>query len=93
MARIAYSNETDGMLGLVIEPWANDYWLAPGDRFEIEAPEPDVWFEVAHHKDLVLLWVNGPAGTNHPSIRSQGVELECAHQRPPNAFSAPQKES
>jgi hypothetical protein len=70
---IAYANRTATRLLIILEPWAEQYWLAPGDQIEIKAHRRS-----AGHLELEVtkaaLIVYGWAGSTVRILRD-GVEL------------------
>ena len=83
VTRVTIANETagDSMLCVYVEPLANDYWIAPGQRLSFEArmSEPDL--DVIWHND-VTIWM-GDADPLAISVKTEdGVEVDCGFQRP-----------
>ena len=51
-------NRSDKLLMVFTEPEAQDFWLKPGDEFEIRAPitDSDAMFEIALHEDGITVY-------------------------------------
>ncbi|WP_435593696.1 hypothetical protein [Nocardia sp. bgisy118] len=58
------TNENDKMLGVWVEPLAEEYWMRPGDVFTIAYDDADhvedvigdAHFDVQSHGDMVTVW-------------------------------------
>ncbi|MFD5325427.1 hypothetical protein [Streptomyces sp. NPDC127092] len=84
MPEIRLGNDTDRALAIWVEPWGEDYWMNPGERFAIAADTPegedDKPFEVVLHDQGVSVWVSF---AYEATVRDQsGARIECGHQRP-----------
>ncbi|MCP4783308.1 MAG: hypothetical protein GY878_07135 [Fuerstiella sp.] len=75
-------NRGDQLLIVFTEPEAQDYWLKPGDEFEIRAPITDAnaQFEISIHEEGITIWP--PHEMGYISVWHNDVELGCGHQRP-----------
>ncbi|NEC90688.1 hypothetical protein G3I71_33940 [Streptomyces sp. SID12501] len=87
-------NHSGQRLELVLEPYASDHWLMPGEAFVVVAvgspgdmpwsgttPDADP-FQVDHRAGSITVHVNSGRGWVEDL---DGKEVECAHQRPPVA--------
>jgi len=76
-----FENRTDAMFALHLEPWGSDFWLAPGEIFEVvpQSTDNDYHLHVVHRTDGVQVFVEG-GGT--AIVCCNGHELQCGHQRP-----------
>ncbi len=66
---------------LYVEPEGGDFWLLPGQTFELRAETPA-------KNERFELWDNGDSlqvffGNSYISVFCDGRELQCGHQRPP----------
>lgn len=91
VGRLRISNDSDGLLELVVEPYGRDHWLNPGETFvvwTVGAAEGEPWpgypggtdpFEVDYRVGSVTVHVNGRYGYVEDA---DGREIACGHQRP-----------
>ncbi|MET9600516.1 hypothetical protein [Streptomyces sp. NPDC006459] len=85
MPKISLSNDTPKTLCIWVEPWGEDYWMNPKERFTIatETPEgvdsDEAPFDVSFHDKGVSVSVNGNEAVVHDQ---SGTALDCGHQRP-----------
>ncbi|MFA7766357.1 hypothetical protein [Streptomyces sp. NRRL S-448] len=86
MPKIRLSNDTKKTLGIWVEPWGEDYWMNPEEKFTIVTDTPkdadpdEEPFEVVFHDQGASVWVNtGYEATVHDH---SGNEVDCGHQRP-----------
>lgn len=88
MSSLPVRNAGDHALCLFIEPYGEDYWLNPGDRFTILPPEGiDARFDVTVTPELLSVWIyqgddDRQAVADYKITDEHGVELACGHQRP-----------
>jgi len=75
-------NHGDKLLMVFTEPEAQDFWLKPGDEFEIRAPitNPDAMFEIALYEEGISFYPSHDMG--YVSVWCNDEELGCGHQRP-----------
>ena len=80
--RQTVDNRGDKLLMIFTEPEAQDYWLKPGDQFEIRAPitDPNASFEIALHEEGISVYP--PHEMGYISVWCGDEELHCGHQRP-----------
>ena len=74
-------NSTGAMFPLYLEPWGMDYWLAPGEVFDIvpQNAGDDYYLHIISHPDGVQVYVEG---SGEAVVCCDGIELQCGHQRP-----------
>ena len=79
-----FENKTDAMFSLYLEPWGSDYWLSPGEIFDVvpQNAGDDFHLHVISYTDGVQVYVEG---TGEAIVCCDGRELPCGHQRPPSA--------
>lgn len=80
--KMIVTNETEGDRLLFIEPEAADFWLRPGETFELgaEATAEDSHFEIHDTSDGLTVYPS-----RHMSdiiVYCDGQVLSCGHQRP-----------
>ncbi|MCJ0869302.1 hypothetical protein [Streptomyces sp. AP-93] len=86
MPKIRLSNDTKKTLGIWVEPWGEDYWMKPGEKFTIVTDTPkdtdpdEAPFEVLFHDQGASVWVN--TGYKATVYDHSGNEVDCGHQRP-----------
>ncbi|MFD4535809.1 hypothetical protein ACFWNL_36665 [Kitasatospora sp. NPDC058397] len=92
MPKIRLSNDTEKTFGIWVEPWGEDYWMKPKEKFTIVTDTPkdtdsdETPFEVVFHDQGASVWVNiGYAATVYDH---SGNELDCGHQRPVEVLRA-----
>jgi hypothetical protein len=75
----SYTNRTERRLLLILEPWAEWYWIEPGQQVDIEARGgvPGGHFELEHTTDGLIVY--GWEGTVVHVLRD-GKELEQSSQ-------------
>lgn len=80
--RQTVDNRGDRLLMIFTEPEGQDYWLKPGDKFEVRAPitSADAMFEIALHDDGVIVYPSHDMG--YVSVWCNDIELDVGHQRP-----------
>ena len=80
--RQTVDNRGDKLLMIFTEPEAQDYWLKPGDQFEIRASitDPNANFEIALHEEGISVYP--PHEMGYISVWCGDEELHCGHQRP-----------
>ena len=91
MAAIAVTNDSAGWLVLWIEPFGEDRWLRPGERFVVRSdytgnePAFTVWYWV-NADDRVAgienVTVAIDQGFYQEVVDHDGRVIECGHQRP-----------
>ena len=81
-----FENKTNAMFSLYLEPWGSDFWLAPGEIFEVvpQNDSPDYHLHIINYADGVQVYVEGRGDA---IVCCNGKELQCGHQR----TSEPQK--
>lgn len=73
---------------LFIEPYGEDFWMKPGDAFEVvPLSAGNVQFSVAIAKDLFTVWLyedGDPCNAvlDYEVVKTDGEKLACGHQRP-----------
>ena len=66
---------------LVLEPWGEDYWLAPGDSVDVVAEKPDCErFELVRQSDALIVYVEGASLIVY--VERGGEILACGSGRP-----------
>jgi hypothetical protein len=80
--RQTVDNQGDKLLMVFVEPEALDYWLKPGDAFELRAPitDPKANFEIALHEEGIS--VCPPHEMGYITVWCGDEELDFGHQRP-----------
>jgi hypothetical protein len=80
---LTLANKSKALLLVQIEPEGADFWLRPGEEFDLEAQakKEDGRMEV-HHCDCYVAVFPATADVGYISVMQKGVELECGHQRP-----------
>ena len=70
---------------MMLEPWGEDYWIQPGEEFDVVAESADTAFHyvVVDHPDYVAVYAEGRCES--VSVFQKGQRLKCGHQKPPNA--------
>ena len=82
-SRLPVVNEGGSLLQVFVEPWANDFWLEPGEELVVIATNENATpeFERVDERDgLVSVYVNTPGSLFY--VMQGDVELECGHRRP-----------
>lgn len=79
-----FENKTDAIFSLYLEPWGSDYWLLPGEIFEVvpQNPDSDHHLHIVNYVDGVQVFVEG---NGEAIVCCKGHELPCGHQRPAGA--------
>ncbi|MFD7031568.1 hypothetical protein ACFWAR_26430 [Streptomyces sp. NPDC059917] len=86
MPTISLNNDTAKTLCIWVEPWGEDYWMKPKERFTVatETPEgvhsDEAPFDVSFRAHGVSVCVN--IGYEAVVYDQSGTELDCGHQRP-----------
>ncbi|MFJ5117967.1 hypothetical protein [Kitasatospora sp. NPDC088548] len=86
MPKIRLSNDTEKTLGIWVEPWGEDYWMKPNEKFTIVTDTPkdtdpdEAPFEVVFHDQGASVWAN--IGYQPTVYDHSGNEVDCGHQRP-----------
>jgi hypothetical protein len=72
--KLSYTNRTPGRLLLILEPWAEEYWIDPGQQVNIEVRNgtPGHYLELEHTSEGLTVY--GWEGTV-VSILRDGKEL------------------
>lgn len=74
-SRISLTNDSKGLLRLVIEPWADQYKIEPGTTVEIIAGEDRIESQIAvDYRDDGFLVVHG--WSNDMKVMIDGEEME-----------------
>jgi len=84
-AKISFSNNSSKILCLMNEPWGEDYWIAPGETFDL-IPEPSdaaCRFGVSYNGSCVSMYAEG--NITFVSYYQNKTLLDCGHNRPPNS--------
>jgi len=67
---------------IYIEPWGEDYWLLPGDKFKIiaygNASSP--YFSIFENDDSTQVYIEGNG--QDFSVRHGEKVIDCGYQRP-----------
>ena len=55
---VTYTNGTQGRLLIVLEPWAEQYWVQPGEQVDIEARNgvPGHHLELEHTAEGLIVY-------------------------------------
>jgi hypothetical protein len=79
---LTLANKSKAPLLVQIEPEGADFWLRPGEEFDLqaEAKKEDSRMEVQHCEGYVAVFPSQDVG--YISVYQKGGELECGHQRP-----------
>ncbi|MFE1285983.1 hypothetical protein [Streptomyces sp. NPDC058751] len=91
--RLPVENAGDTDVCLFIEPYGEDFWMKPGDAFEVvPLSDSNVQFSVSVSKDLFTVWLyeNGDpynALLDYDVVGTDGKKLACGHQRPTDSSS------
>jgi len=84
VTRLTVENYQDreSLLCVYVEPLANDYWIAPGQKltFAAETSKPEL--DVIWHATGVTLWLDDADPYLISVTTEDGVEVECGFQRP-----------
>ena len=80
--RLTIGNERKQVLQLMLEPWGEDYWMKPGETFDLipDKPSESFHFAVAYFDSYVAAYAEG--GCEYVRVHCHGLLLECGHQRP-----------
>ena len=83
-AKLGLSNQRKRPQIVAVEPWANDYTLLPGEELEIVALGEGAmpWFHVVEWDGTTQVYCEETAQFK---VLQHGVELECGHNRQPDA--------
>ncbi|MFE0026549.1 hypothetical protein [Amycolatopsis sp. NPDC059021] len=89
MNRLPVRNAGDRALCLFLEPYGEDYWIAPGKALLVltTAEDVDAQFDVTVGPDLVSVWIHesddcGKVVLDYRVTDEHGVTVECGHERP-----------
>ncbi|MEU6586911.1 hypothetical protein [Nocardia sp. NPDC046763] len=89
MPRIRFTNPHSDKPFLVwVEPWAEEYWLRPGDAFTIEFDESDFAEQMIGNADFEVSWCDfgilvwTASGKDVAVLDRSGTKLQHGHQRP-----------
>jgi hypothetical protein len=89
LAKIEICNKVNHPIVIIIEPWANDYCILPGETFEITAlsDKMDInsYFHVVYSENQIDVYPEGQC--DDFSVMLNGQELECGHNRPEGYFT------
>lgn len=71
---LRYKNKCERRVKLIVEPWADEYWIDPGMVVDIvgSGGDPSEIFEIDHHKDVIVVFA-WPGGMIH--VLHDGEEL------------------
>ena len=80
--RTKISNQSQRPMVIFVEPECLDYWMAPGESFEIraEASSPETEFDFSLHGDGLSVYPAYEMG--EVSVYHGDTLLEWSHQRP-----------
>jgi hypothetical protein len=81
--KITYTNRTQGKLLVILEPWAEEYWIEPDQPVDIEVRDgsPGGHLEIEHTPKGLIVY--GWAGTVVSLVRD-GKEVPPSPQTPSN---------
>ena len=76
------SNNATKPRPVYIEPWGEDYWLFPGDKFEIIANgiESSPYFSIGENDENIQVYIEGDC--QDFSVRHVKKVITCGYQRP-----------
>jgi len=79
--KIIISNDRTSFITLWLEPWGEDYGMAPGDEFEVRAAEAEegFYFHISHDEKGTKVYAEGDA--KYISVCQAGEVLSCGHNR------------
>ncbi|WKD31306.1 hypothetical protein [Streptomyces xanthophaeus] len=76
VARLPVTNDGRNRLSLILEPWASEVWLEPGEKVTVitigsadgarpwsGTRAPDEPFELQYCSDMLVVWANGSVTT------------------------------
>ncbi|MFJ3643330.1 hypothetical protein ACIPRD_26740 [Streptomyces sp. NPDC090108] len=81
-------NAGDTDICLFIEPYGEDFWMKPGDAFEVvPLSDANVHFSVVVANDVFTVWLYQDGDPynillDYKVTGVHGEELTCGHQRP-----------
>ena len=80
--KMTFSNDAERVITLWLEPWGEDYWIQPGETFDLvpDNPKDTFYFAVAHKGGDITVFAEG--GCDHVRVEHDGKTLECGHHRP-----------
>ena len=86
--QFAFTNERATAAEVLVEPWAFDYTVAPGERleFRVHSAPPGVWFNVVQRAgNAVQVYVEGPGPGARVEweVRIDGADVRVGHGRRP----------
>jgi len=81
--KITYTNRTQGKLLVIIEPWAEEYWIEPDQPVDIEVRNGSPGGHLEIEQTAQGLIVYGWAGTAVSMVRD-GEEVPPSPQTPPS---------
>ena len=81
MQRIRVTNGRAAFMTLWLEPWGNDYGMAPGDEFEVVAADAadNFYFHLVDEGSGLKLYAEG--SVTQLAIYHGGEEILCGHNR------------
>ena len=81
MNPIKITNDRSDFVTLWLEPWGEDYGMAPADEFEVVAGDAgnDFYFHVASDDKGMKLWAEGTV--TEIGVFQNGSQLPCGHAR------------
>ncbi|MFE3060424.1 hypothetical protein [Nocardia sp. NPDC059239] len=89
MPKIRFTNpHSDKPFLIWVEPWAEEYWLRPGDVFIVEFDESDRAEQMIGDADFDVSWYDfgisvwTASGNDVAVLDQSGTKLEHGHQRP-----------
>lgn len=71
--KLSYTNETTGNLRLIIEPWADQYVVSPGQKVDIVLDVADGCVEVIQSLRGIIIWINVGRVV---SMTTNGLEIQ-----------------
>jgi len=80
--KMKISNDGKSPKSLYVEPEGADFWILPGQTFELRADVEDgnAHFEILYNDKALQIYPSNRMG--HISVFSDDKQLECAFQRP-----------
>ncbi|MGW2117629.1 hypothetical protein [Streptomyces zhihengii] len=86
--RLPVENAGDTDTCLFVESYGEDFWMKPGDVFEMAAmSDGNVQFSVVIATSLITMWLHEDGDPynrilDYEVVDASGNRLECGHQRP-----------
>ncbi|MFD0732462.1 hypothetical protein [Planotetraspora mira] len=87
--RLTVQSGSEDLVCLFIEPYGENFWLKPGDKFTVVPAEDtsDPQFTVVAATDHMVVWIYESGDpekviVDYAIIDNNGTALECGHQQP-----------